>query len=485
MWLAGALVLVPVQPAAAGESVLGRAIPADAWAAIVVTPEHPGQEADRASPSGGTLETAAFLFDQARRMGLLAGADRTTTAVIDAVGSLPLIGRYPYALCLLSGSAEALPSSGYRLAELRAGLIVHTCGDNAALEARLRHLLNTYANSEVASVEPRQRGADLAYRLTDRRLPGWARIEWGQVGDCYVVALGPASFDTIADTLRGEHPSLVQDAWVRPAHDRCQGDDASVEWTVRFDEIRRGLQPIMSGQPDEVLGGLGLAEVDRGLWTVGFSGRAVQAYAVLRRGGRDDFAVICRPEADPDALKMIPPQATQYAIIDRQPADLVRLAREAYLASRSPSTRERLRQVWSRVEADTGLRLEGDLLSQLGAPVVIHNCPQHALNIPLARTIVVPIAGSPAAVRRSVDRLLGCLRERLAEPDSGWPLLQLRRADDGVWYLQAGLCGPAVAVTDHYLVISYSPAAVRQNLPCLEANTPQAPNVPGGGQGNP
>jgi hypothetical protein len=234
-----------------------------------------------------------------------------------------------------------------------------------------------------------------------------------------------------------------------------------------------------------VLDGLGLGEVDRGVWALGSAERAVQAYAVLRRGDRDDFVVICRPAADAGTLKTIPPEAGRYAIIDHQPADLVGWARDGYLASRSPSTRQRLRRMWDQVEQDAGVRLERDLLSQLGSPVVMHDYPRHALNIPLAGTIVVPIAGSPSAVRDSVEGLLRRSQEHLNGPDSGWPLLQLRRADDGVWYLQAGLCGPAVGTSDHFLVISYSPSAVRQNLAHFEATGPLAPAIPAGGQAKP
>jgi hypothetical protein len=402
---------------------------------------------------------------------------------MDIGGSLPLVTRYPYALCLLGGSARALPGGGYRIAELRAALIVRTGGQNTALEGRIQHLLNAYVNSEVAAVETRGTGQSVWHRLTDRRLPDWARIAWGPLGDHYVLALGPGAFEVVAAALSGAGPSLADDPWFKTAHRRCRGSGASVEWTVRFDAIREHLQPIMAGKPDEVLRGLGLDDVDRALWTVGSSGRATEAYAVLRRAGQDEFVPICRQADDALVNITVPPQAGSYALVDRDPGELVRGARDAYLASRSASARANLRRMWARIETETDVNVDRDLLAQLGPPVVIHDYPQHPLGIPLARTVVVPVTGSAAAVRTSVDRLLRRYQRHLIRPDSDWPLLRLHRADDGVWYFQAGLYGPALTITDRWLVISFSPVAVRQNLAHLEAPARRGPATPPGPTG--
>ncbi len=474
-------------PGWGGPAELLRAVPADAWIAIAVNPQGTGDPAGEPR-SPGTLEAAAFVLNQVRRMGLVPESDPTTAAVMDVVGSLPLITRHPYALCLLGGSARALPGGGHRIAELRAALIVRTGGQNAALEGRIQHLLNTYVNTEVATVETRGIGQAVSHRLTDRRLPDWARIAWGPLGDHYVLTLGSGAFVAVAAVLGGAGPALADDAWFKTAHRRYRGGGASVEWTVRFDAIREHLQPIMAGKPDEVLRGLGLGDVDRGLWAVGASGRATEAYAVLRRAGQDEFVPICRQADDALVEMTVPPQAERYALLHRSPGDLVRWARDAYLASRSASAQANLRRMWARIETETDINVDRDLLAQLGRPVVIHDYPQHPLGIPLARTIVVPVTGSAAAVRTSVDRLLRRYQRHLERPDSGWPLLRLHRADDGVWYFQAGLYGPALTVTDHWLVIGYSPVAVRQNLAYLEASARRgaaAPPEPAGARPGP
>jgi hypothetical protein len=138
------------------------------------------------------------------------------------------------------------------------------------------------------------------------------------------------------------------------------------------------------------------------------------------------------------------------------------------MAAKRPTKQERLREFWAEVEREADISIERDLLAQLGPQIVIHNFPRHPLNIPVARTVVAEITGSAIAVRTVVDRLLRRFARDLAGSESGWASLQCHQAPDGVWYLQAGVYGPAVAVTDQWLVISFSPAAVRQNVTFLE-----------------
>ncbi len=471
---AGLLAVAWALPAVATCPELVRAMPGDAWVAVLVARSEPA-DADAAAPPSGALDATAFVFDQVRRMGLVSGADATTAAVMDVIGSLPLVTRHPYAVCVLDGSARAIPGGGHRLDGLRAAVVVQTRGQNSALENRIQHLLNTYANAGVAKIQART-GDDLtSYLLTDQRLPEWACMEWGPVGDMYVLALGQGTFDRMAATIRVEQTSLAEDEWFDRAHQRCRGEAASVEWTVRFASIREQLQPVMAGKPVEVMRALGLADVDRGLWSVGASGRAVEAYAVLRRSGTDDFVRICRPPDGPSADAVVPPEATRYAAIEYGPADLIRRTRDAYLASRSPSAQASLRRMWADVETETGVNAQCDLLDQLGPPILIHDFPRHPLGLPLVRTVVVPISGSAATVQASVDHLLRRFQRHLDRADSGWPLLELHQADDGVWYFQAGLYGPALAVTDRWVVISFSPVAVRQNLAHLQSRPPTTP----------
>lgn len=468
-----------VSTAAAVPPDLAGTIPAEAWAALMIAHDRPTGQAAHGGPQGSPLETAAFLLAQARRMGFAADADAGTRVLIDAAASLPAVLRHPWALCLLGTDAEPFGEGGYRLAELRVGLIIQTDGRNADLEACIQHLLHSHVSSQTGRIETVLDGTATSHRLVDNRLPDWAHMQWGAVNQFYVLALGPGAFGQIAATIRGQGRSLPNDAWFQSAHARCHGDTATIEWTLRFDRIRQHLEPIMTGRPDEVIGALGLGDVRRGLWTVGSAARAVEAYAVLQRGDVDEFTPICVVPQDTRIEAAIPPEASRYAAIHYRPRQLVLRARDAYLASRSPSTRANWGDVWARIEAETGVSTDRDLLEQLGQWIVIHNEPPNPLSLPLAETVLVEISGSPVAVRTTLDRLLGWYQRRLASARGpspggpGWLEWQLKRDPDGVWYLQAGIYGPALAVTERWIVISYSPVAVRQNLAYLKRSAGQ------------
>ena len=93
-------------------------------------------------------------------------------------------------------------------------------------------------------------------------------------------------------------------------------------------------------------------------------------------------------------------------------------------------------------------------------PMIIHNYPRHAFGLPFAWTILMRIKDHSDLLRLRVDQLLDYISRELMK-DS---LFQLRRDDDGVWYLFAGIMGPALKVTDQWVVISFSPVALRQNI---------------------
>ena len=53
--------------------------------------------------------------------------------------------------------------------------------------------------------------------------------------------------------------------------------------------------------------------------------------------------------------------------------------------------------------------------------------------------------------------------------------IRLRQEPDGVWYIKAGLLGPAMCVTDRYVVFSWSPRALREVRGFFEAPVATAP----------
>jgi hypothetical protein len=183
-----------------------------------------------------------------------------------------------------------------------------------------------------------------------------------------------------------------------------------------------------------------------------------------------------------EGSNLLPSGATWFAAIDIDAKRTFGLFRAAYLAARSPSVGLSARQFWSDIEAESGVNFENDLFGRLKPPLLIHDFPRHALRLPLAWSFAFPIAGDAAAMRATVDRLFEYVRTRMAPTG----LVRLQRDTDGIWYISAGLAGPAVTVTEAALCISFSPSALRDNLKAQsrsnagsEPGAKPAPGAPG------
>jgi hypothetical protein len=98
---------------------------------------------------------------------------------------------------------------------------------------------------------------------------------------------------------------------------------------------------------------------------------------------------------------------------------------------------------------------------------VLFDYPPHPLEIPFALTVAIEI-DDPKAVRTAIDALLESwgryLDERAERNKTTLVRLKVKRAEDGVWFLQAGILGPALKVTERYVVLSWSPEALRAAL---------------------
>jgi hypothetical protein len=232
----------------------------------------------------------------------------------------------------------------------------------------------------------------------------------------------------------------------------------------------------------DVIDSLNIKSSEKWMWTIGSQAKAVTCFAYHRLAdGSDVLENISDPsQYQPQHMKLIPQAATRYAIIHRDAAKVWRKIRGCYLAAHRIEKRYELLKAWSELAKTQGVDVEQEVLSQLGEHIIIHNYPEHPLHLPLAWTILVEIKGDAHRVRSALDKIFNYTALRLDaaadRDDAGMVSLTMRRAHDRVWYTQYGFYGPALAVTDGWLAISFSPEALRANLAPSVARRPTEPS---------
>ena len=493
-WLMPAVCLALVDSTHAGATRLEDAVPNDAVAAYFA--ERP-TSTDGAGASWSPLKLAAFLADRANQAGLLSQLDATSRQWIDVAGSVAVLFDFPHAVTLLDVRAKANGDDGHSLASLSAAMIIQTQGNNARVAARIQHLLGAHTNTEHAKLSEQSAHGASWFSLRDSRLAEWAVISWGAIGDFYLVTIGDGAFEKIAATLLEPRQSLARDPWFdRAAHrpdtlaashrprvrmrsghtgpvpsaSSRNAIDASYVWYVHFDRVRASGDPRFDAKVQWIQFSLGLSGVERALWMAGQTSDSgsVEVVGVHHYDGEDALHLLAGEFAG-DLLPRdaVPRSATGFAVIDCDPTDVWTGISNAYLRSRSRGAQESCSGAFDQIEADAGVSVERDIIPMLKGPVVIHNYPQHALRLPLAWTLQVPIRGESEVLRNRVDRILRAVQKTLVASDGG----VLRRNDDKVWHYQYGLAGPALAITDRWMIVSFSPHAVRQNLALARTQT--------------
>lgn len=414
----------------------------------------------------GALEWVSRGVEIAGHLGRLPAQTRLTT---DLLGRLPLLGRYPHVVALLDIDAERLADDVYRLASLRAVLILQTGGDNEAVERHIRAILSSQTNSDISRLAQVSYEGVTVHRLVDSRVPTWAVVEWAAFGDFYIVGVGDGALRQVLGTAKVESSRLSSDNWFEWAYSECRGPQANVMWLVRFGPLRSRLSRVIRGRPEKVIEALGAAGVEQSFWSIGRTGRAITAYCAQRVAGRDHVMRISDPAATaPDVLAAVPPEAPTFAVIEGDLRQWIRRLSRAYLASQAVVTAERIRTWWSDVQDRLGIDVETELLGQLGRHLVIHTYPEHPWRVPLLCTLFLEIKGDAAKVRHCIDQLMGAWQQALAGGAQNGQIHfgpQLRRSDDGIWYLEFGaLILFGLAVEDQWIIVSYSPQATLKNV---------------------
>ncbi|MFQ5462187.1 MAG: hypothetical protein ACE5E5_06115 [Phycisphaerae bacterium] len=410
------------------------------------------------------LAATSLLSEAARQTGMLSNLDPATMFWIDMAASIPIVLQQPHTISLMSIAARPRPGQGHRLSSLQLGIVLDTNGKNDALKYRIRQLLLAHTNSDDTQLIEETSAGSKRYTIHDRRLPPWASVSWGVVGERYIIAMGEGAFEKLAKTVLGDRPNLASDPWAKRALADLAPLRTAINLYLDFDRFRPQDDPALAEKIQRVQRSLRIPGVSKCLFWLRHVGRSVDIEGVVQRNGADRTHAIAHSRFL-SALHgpAVPDAATGYAVFACNPSALLDTISTGYLTARSPKARARAIQYWKDVQQQAGVDVAEDLVSYLGRYVVVHNYPEHALRLPVALTIVLPLTGDAKALRRNVDKLMRFVQAELGEGGA----VSLRRADDGVWFLDIGIHGPALAVVDGWLIVSFSPQAVRENATFL------------------
>ena len=466
--LALPLLLCTVFSASPDARLLERNIPADALAVYV---GRPATEQATTQPGGAGQAMTAWMIALGA-MGVIPDEGRV---LADVLATLPLVNRQPHALALLDITAKQVAEDSYRLDDMQAALLIDGTASAADFDRRIRTLLMTYTSADVARVETVETLGVRYHRLIDERGPKWAVVEWGRVGDQYWVGFGSGAFERLLKTRASPESSLAADGWYRRADDVCHGPDSRMRLYANLQRTRQRIGEVVKGRPEEVLTALQLAQIKRLVWTQGFEGRALRCELYTQNTqDLNDYRILAGDAVtDRRITAAIPPQADAYGVLALPLADTFHTIQSAYLQSQSDRRRQRWRRGWTRIEKEYDFDVASDLIAHLGDNLVVHTYPPHPLRLPLLWTFWIEHKGHRQAVERTINGMMRAWATTVNEPEEPQRRFTLsprvHQDPDGVWYLQLGLLGPAVGVADQWIVVSFSPHAVRRNLEYLKA----------------
>jgi hypothetical protein len=410
-----------------------------------------------------------------RNIRLLALAPSEGRIFLDVVASLPAIAKFPHALILNAIEVqEGQREDSFKLKSMELVLLVRTRDDVHEIKSEINAVLKRHTSEQTAKLETRELAGSPIKVLRDRRLPQWGETEFGRFGDTYAIGFGTHSLDRIYGPTKDDPGRISDHEWFSRAGELTHSGDADYDVYVNLDALKTQLSQVVVGRPQQVVDALGLSDVTRLRWTMGYEGRFRRTMLLLGREDEDQNILLSDPENIPDyALEAIHPKAKSASVASLDVKDLASKISAGVLASLRPDKAARLQSRWSELIRENGLDLELELLDHLGPRLIVHDYPPHPSGLPIMKTMLIEHDGSPE-VASGIDRLLS-LWAKLLEPEDTkdskhalqWRLI--RNPESGVWTINSGpvLAWHALTITDRFVVISWSSDALAQVVSSL------------------
>ena len=528
---------------------IDRFIPADAMAVYFGRPSPDMIDVPTASTMQGLSWLTTF-----KSMGVI---PRDGRVAADIVASGLVLWRRPHAVVLLDFATSQVHPDVSKLEKLQIAVVIASNGIEQAIEWTIRDQLRSYTDADNGTLNTRVVDGITVNRLIDKRLPEWTVIEWGRVGNHFVLTLGEGAFARMMGVIKGKQPSLADEPWFKQAHVRTFGATSGIEIYADAARIRDHLGEEMKDRPAAVLAVLGIRDAEKFIWTTGHDERAIRGLVIGKMPtGRDEFITLSgRETAVPEVAAVIPGDASSYMVLRMPIGQVIRDIRSAYYESQGPGQQSAVHELWTWLQKEYRFDSETQVLDQLGDHLVVHTYPPHPLRLPGLCTIWLQIHGNSRQevhsnsqqVAHAVDAMMQAWQDSIEQPESmsqkyreytvkrmlssvsdvsrpaSYPETtsatsrpvsrsettsarrsrsgvantarstatrsaatqpaaarpardsapqpsmfslapRVRREPDGVWVCQLGVINPALAVTDGWIIVSWSPEAVRANL---------------------
>ncbi len=428
---------------------------------------------DAPAPDAGPTSLDRIIASVPQMVGeRMTRGQRISLRILQACGQMI---RYRHCIALID--ASAIPAGRHpdsrQADELRLVMIVDTNGKSGPFLSIIQTAASEQTNTEHAKLVKKHAERWDYTELHDARLPDWYIVAWGEIDNHFVLTLGRDVWPRIAGIAAGKEPGLSRDPWVSE-HRGERGRHALIEIIVDAARMRSRLDPLIHNWVSEFFEVWGAGKMQRAHWALGLNERAMYCVASFLMSDEGDATHTVErvfadsAEKDPRILNLVP-SGSRYAIY-RVPTSeiLVNFVRSLFVWQ-SDTARERAGKLWAEIQEEFGFDAQRDVLDHLGEVAILHNYPTHPLRLPVFFTTLIEIKGDVKQVRKTVDVMCAAWQEGLdreAERSAALNPIRLNRDTDGMWYFPLGpfFNGLAWKVTDRYLVISWSPMALRQYL---------------------
>ena len=478
----GFLVLLGLTAGALGAEPLSTKLPPDTLCFIEIDPTAfpPGQVKN--------ADSSVLLELGVQTMASLGLVPDQASALADGLALAANAGTNRNVVALLDADLRATNDGGLDCRSVQVVWLLDVKGRPQPVLERLGGVLKTLSTQKTArqSIKKTAEEKRQYVEFRDTSWPEWLKLAWMQDGDLFVITLGDGAMEHyLSDRPVGGVPwaPTLASGDALAAKQGSSGAAALRAYVTLKAFRERFAEVTKRTAVGRLIDAMELGGASEWALTARMRQRliSVDASSVeAAPAGRMTVTPWTVPHADALALaKLVPEQAQGYLVMD---VDWPRLyARVTALldAVLSDPSDVPMRQRVDGFCLQQKVDFSKDILENLQPRVLIHDYPQHPLRLPLMVTMIgAAKEDRQERAQKATQTIFKAWSEGLAKkfaerqlaPEStgGLSRVQIRTDKEGETYIQYGLIGPAWKWSEGKWVFSWSPAAVRYNLPGIK-----------------